>query len=167
MQGDIMLHNKNSLERQLKALEVAVKMEKDIREVLADFKHYKQVNSRFTDAIKAKGYHAYICKDKWSTVLNVSCNQHDINVNDRVDFRIYVSECMERKPITWEQIEHELMRNDFQGRLDQTFQKLKMFEIEKVKFKGLVEFMKKMSFNCFDLWGVNQKLEEMLDYANK
>lgn len=162
-----MKHNKQSIDKNLKALEAAVKMEADIREVIAKMRHYKQVNSRFTDAIKEKGYWAYICKDKYRTRLTISCNQHNIDVNDRVDFTIYVSELMERCPITWDLVESELVRHKFQERLATCFQQMKCFEAEKVKFKELCEFMDKMEFKCFDLHEVKRKLNESLDYANK
>ena len=127
-----MNNNKQSIEKEMAALRVAVQMEAEIREVIEKFKHYKQVNSKFIDAVKAKGYYAYICKDKFSTKLVISANNHNIDYSDRVDFTIYVSEFMERNPITWEKIESELVRYGFQARLDKVFQMSKYFEIEKV-----------------------------------
>lgn len=162
-----MKHNKKSLETQIKGLELAVTMEADIREVIAKFRHYKQVNSRFTDVLNEKGYWAYISKDKYNTVLNVRYKSADLNQNDHIDFRFYVSECFEKRPMTWEQIENELIRHNFQGRLNTATEQLKCFEIEKVKFKELCEFMEKMQFKCFDLYEVNRNLKDMLDYANK
>lgn len=160
------MNNKQSIHNKVEALKVAVQMEADIREVVEKMRHYKQVNSRFIDALTEKGYWAYISKDKYSTKLVVSCNNHGIDVKDRFDFTLYVSELMERKPITWESIERELVRYHYQDKLDTAFQQMKYFEVERVKFKELCEFMEKMEFKCFDLYAAKRLMNNLLDYAN-
>ncbi len=162
-----MKYNRQDLETNIKALELAVKMEADIREVVQKMKHYKQVNSKFTDALKAKGYHAWICKDKYSTKLNVSYNAPQLSYEQRVDFKVYESELIYKCPITWKKIESELVRHAFADRLHTAFEQMKFFEVEKVKFKELTEFMNKMEFKCFDLYQVKREMKELLDYANK
>ncbi len=163
-----MNHNKQSINNKVEQLQDAVAMEKHLREKLEQFKKYKQVNVKFIDALKESGeFHAYISKDKYSTVFEMYKNNPKFGYGDRVTFRFTCSENFGPAPITWEKIEQEIERHAFQKRLDEAFQQMKYFEVEKVKFKELCEFMDKMEFKCFDLYEVKRNLKEKLEYANK
>lgn len=162
-----MNHNKQSIERNIKALEEAVNMEANIRKVLEQFKHYKQVNVKFIDALKERGYYAYIARDKWSITLKVSPINKDIAPVDIQEFRVYVSNFMNKEPLTWDRIEKELVRHNFQGRLKHAYEMLDLFDKEKQDLEDLYNHVNTFSFTCFDMYKIKRELEDALDYANK
>jgi hypothetical protein len=152
-----MHYNKKMLQEKIANLETAIEMEKVIRGVVLEFKHYKQVNSKFTDALDKRGLRAYICKDKWSSVLNIS-------KPNRVDyyFRLYHSEITERRPFTWEGILNELGRYSYERMLEETKKDLESFEKERQELKDLYEHVEKINFRCFDLYKFKRELEDAI-----
>lgn len=165
--GEDMNHNKQSIQDTIEQLEDALAMEKHLREKLEQFKKYKQVNVKFINALTESGeFHAYISKDKYSTIFNMYKNNPKFGYEDRISFRLACSSNLCATPITWERIEEELQRYAFQERLDQAFQMMKYFEIEKVKFAELCRVVNEMEFKCFDLYNIKRELNQKLEYAN-
>lgn len=164
-----MKHNKQSIDKKIAALEEALVMESHIRAVMDKFKHYKLVNIKFINALKEDGrFHAYIVKDDYSTILTIYTEGNfGDNRNDRVEFRMYLSHCMtEKKLITWEGIDKELVRHAFKERLDDCIDMRNSFDEEKKKFEELHSLVKASNFKCFDLYTVKRELEDILNYAN-
>lgn len=154
--------NKKEIQQDIKALEIAIKMEADIKAIIEQFKHYKVVNKRFTDKIEQWGYHAYICKDKHSTTFRV----YKVGCQDR-DFRVYISHWMNKTDLTWERILQEFNRYDYAGSLKAAKERLEVFDAEKRELEGLIKFIKGKQFTCFETYEAIHKLESALYNANK
>jgi hypothetical protein len=162
-----MNYNKKSIETAIRSLEYSVKMSNDIQETVNQFKHYKNVNAKFTEAIKAKGYCAYICKDRYSIKLHVSCNQHNLSVGERYDFTVYVSNIMNDRSLTWELIEKEIVRYDFHTQLCHMKQRAENFDQELLKWEELYDYVNTSNFTCFETYDIKRKIEDILDHAKK
>ncbi len=156
------MHSKRTLLKDIAALENSVKMEAIIWETLAKFKHYKQVNKRFIDALKEQGLNAWITKDDYSTTLNITGN----NTLD-FGFRLYISHCMTKRELTWDDIESSLkVRHDFKGQLEKRKEMLELFEKEFVIVEGLVNQIKELDkLTCFSLYGGLREIEKLVDFV--
>ena len=159
-----MNHNKNSLESNIRRYEYGILMSKDILDTVKQFEHYKQVNNRFCEALKAKGYSAYICKDNFSSKL--VCNFSSFG-QDRVEFCIYHSEFRNRIPFTWDEIKKEVARYNFEGKLAEAKLMLDLLDSDTETLKTLMEYVKSVKLTCFDLYSVNRELENAYLFATK
>lgn len=159
-----MNYNKQVILKQIEKMHLGVKMSQDILETVNEFKHYKQVNNRFCEALKAKGYHSYITKDKYSTTL--VCNIRS-DWNEYVDFRMYVREIMEKQPITWDAIVKEVERHGFGGRFERYKSMYESFDDELVSIKNLYEKINAIEYKCFDLYEIKRSLRDSIEIAQQ
>ena len=157
--------NKQIIESEIKSLELALIMEADILATVQEFKHYKRVDSRFTDALKAKGWRAYIVKDKYSTDL--VCKPNNTSPVRDTEFRLHVSEMMEKRPITWEQIENELVRYGYKPRLETQKLMLENLANETAIVKDLLTTIESLNLYCFDFYSIKRELKEQFEFAKK
>lgn len=157
--------NKQIIESEIKSLELALIMEADILATVQEFKHYKRVDSRFTDALKAKGWRAYIVKDKYSTDL--VCKPNNTSPVRDTEFRLHVSEMMEKRPITWEQIENELVRYGYKPRLETQKLMLERIEAETLLISNTLTALEALKLTCFDLYYIKRELKGMIEFAKK
>ena len=156
-------YNKQVILQEIDNQRLAIEMEKGIREVIEGCKHYKNVDKKFLDKLTDKGFWCWIQKDKYSTRLFVRADKG----STQAKFEVYVSEVMDRKPLTWERILSEFERYRFTERLKTMEQRKLVFEEEKAKVKELAAYVKGQSFLCFDLYKLNHALEDMILFAER
>lgn len=162
------LHNKQTLEIKIKALEMAVEMDKHIRSTMDKFKHHKHVTTRFTDALNEDPrFHSFIIRDKFSTSLTVRDQCKDLSYNDKEEFRAYKSHCVNVDALTWAYIEYDLNRHNFAYRLRETKDMLQALDKETVAFRKLYETVKDTSFICFNMYEIKYLMKAALDFASK
>jgi hypothetical protein len=143
---------KEKLQKQIETLQQQQIIEADIRKVVEEFKHYKQVNKRFTDRLKELGYHAWMIKD-YSHKIGVSMQVKSYEI----DLRVYGDE------FTWDKILHELDRERFKEREQEYKEKLASVEsdVEQLRKLHAIVLEMKSTLKNFDIW----KIESDLSYA--
>ncbi len=143
---------KEKLKKQIETFQQQQLIEADIRKVVAEMKHYKQVNKRFTDKLTELGYHAYMIKD-YSHKLRVS---KTIQPYEHVSIEIYVY----GEELTWEKILKELDRHAFKSREESYKEKLASVDSDIEQLKILHKFILDMkpSLKNFDLWKIETDL---------
>lgn len=117
-----------------------------IRQVVEEFKHYKQVNKRFTDRLKELGLHAYIDGNK----LHVSKHRYTVTLYDY------------GKALSWDLILSELERMDYKG-MERKYQaRLNNYDSDIEALDGIVKLLKATKLGCFDLWNEINQLETVV-----
>ncbi len=154
--------NKKSIARDIQALESAIVMAADIEATVKDFEHYKQVDKRFVDAIKAKGYHCWKIKDGNKTKIQVNCKDKQSSEFDWHDF--YITDY--GQPITCQRIRDELKRYNYAGQLETAKRRLEVFDAEKQVLTELVEHIKGIKLLCFSTSKAERELQHALDVGN-
>lgn len=74
---------------------------------------------------------------------------------------------MERRPITWENIEQEFTRYNYAIRLENYKEKLRTLESDVQKFKEFVEYVDAQEFSCADIWQIKSSLRTALTHLSK
>lgn len=161
---------KKSLQKQIKEMELGVRMQFDMLGVIEEFSHYKQVNSRFTNQLKYLGYHAYITKEKFGSTLYCSLTQitEDNNWNSyKAEFRYSLLNVFSesKRSFTWDGIKKEIERHDFVNRLQQAKDRAKVIDEEIEGVKELFNILKKKKFTCFDFYKGLYEIEDALREA--
>lgn len=100
------LKTKQELIAEIKQCQIKQEIEKDIKTVLDQFKHYKTVNKRFTDKLNEMGYYSYLDKVNGKHRLGVIKTVDNCNV----PIEIYVW----NQDLTWDEIERQLGRYEKQ-----------------------------------------------------
>lgn len=159
------MHNKKTLERDIKSLEQALLMEVHIKEILQKFRRYAKVTKHFTDALEESGlYYARISKDMYRTELRVSPKGY---CSAKQDFQARMNYLVDRKALTWDFIESELIRYDYKGRLDKKIAMLEVIDKETEELEQIYNEIKanEDKFTCFSLWEAKRSIEKQLDFA--
>lgn len=164
-----MNYTKSTIKKQIREMEIGVRMGADILETVKAFEHYAQVNKRFTDKLKELGYHAYIFKDNFSSTL--SCNYQEWDENGRLyikcEIRHYKSECFGKSPFTWDGIKNEVSRYNFANRLIEAQARLAAIDGEIPRLRELLAYLQNCKFTCFDLFKPISEVEDALRNAEK
>lgn len=167
----ITTRNKQDIANSIIENEIGVMLEKDVMETIKNFAHRKNVDKRFTSALDAKGYHAYILKDKFSTKLVVKKRiENPAYISQQVgyvEFTVYMGQIMESRPLTWQLIADEFKRYNYTEKLANYKQMFDSADSEVEEFKKFVEFVDSQNFKCFDLWKIKSDLKEALKHATK
>lgn len=131
-------------------------IEADMRKVIAEMQHYKQVNKRFTDRFTELGYHAYIIKD-YSTKLCVRKQIESYNWAEIV-INVYGQE------LTWQLILAELSRNNYAVYQAQYEERLAKYDQEIEDVKQFYEVVKEYApkLKNFTLYRVESDLKYIL-----
>ncbi len=117
-----------------------------IRQVVEEFKHYKQVNKRFTDRLKELELRAWIYDNK----LHVSKHRYTV--------RLYEY----GKALSWDLILSELERMDYKG-MERKYQaRLNNYDSDIEALDGIVKLLKATKLGCFDLWHEIYELEKVV-----
>ena len=163
------LHNKQTLTIEIKALEMAVEMDKHIRSTLEKFKHHKHVTTRFTDALNENPrFYSFIVREKSSTVLVVRDQCKDLPYTcQKKDFRSSKYHVMNEDPLTWAHIEYDLNRYAFATRLREAKDMLQAIDKETIQFRALCETINESSFTCFNMYEIKRLMKDALDFASK
>lgn len=128
------LKTKQELINQIKECQIKQEIEKDIKTVLDQFKHYKAVNKRFTDKLIELGYNAYLTKVNGFHRFSV----YKVVDNRQVSVELYVY----NKDLTWDDIENHL--NNEKDREEFLTNRLARYDEDFKQLKGLVEYMDKI-----------------------
>lgn len=145
--------------------ELGIELTGHILTALDEFKHYAQVNKRFTARMKELGCHAYIQKDNYSTTLSIS-KSHSYGAY-KAEFRLYISHVMKNASLTWEAIRQELTRYDFAKRLKEAEERLELIDKETKEAEELLSFLKSKKFKCFDFYKGIHEMEDAIRAALK
>lgn len=128
------LKTKQELIAEIKQCQIKQGIEKDIKTVLDQFKHYKAVNKRFTDKLIELGYNAYLTKVNGFHRFSV----YKVVDNRQVSVELYVY----NKDLTWDDIQNHLGNN--KDREDFLTERLARYEEDFKQLKGLVEYIDKI-----------------------
>ncbi len=142
-------------------------IEADIRKVVEEFKHYKQVNKRFTDRLEQMGYHAYIYKD-YSHKLRVSRQYKHTSADGehwgkQFSIEIYVY----GESLTWEKILTELDRCAHKQQEEKYKRRLENHDKELAELKEILAYLKEKekSIEGFSFYQLTHKLEDAIHYS--
>ncbi len=132
-------------------------IEADIRKAIEEFKHYKQVNKRFTDHLQTLGYHAYIVNDH-SNKLRVSKNGAKFGSQFAVEVYVY------GKILTWENILYDLDRHAFKQQEDKYTKTLEQFDHDIAQLKEIQAYLneKEKLVEGFSFYRLNHVLEDCI-----
>lgn len=132
-------------------------IEADIRTAIQEFKHYKQVNKKFTDHLKTLGYHAYIVKDH-SHKLRVSKNGANFGSQFAVEVYVYGQD------LTWDKILHELDRCAHKEQEEKYTKRLEMFDHDIAQLKEIAAYLKEKEkiVEGFSFYRLNHVLDDCI-----
>ena len=147
---------KQQLEASIKEYQIQQEIEVDIRKVVEEMKHYKQVNKRFVDRLQELGYHAWMQKDYW----------HQISVskdNIAIELREYNAD------LTWEKIINQLDKSNFKEWEEKYRERLAHFDSDVEQLRGLLATITETKGNlkCFDLWKMERDLQDLIRNSTK
>lgn len=147
---------KKKLNEYIEEFRIKQIIEADIRKVVAEFKHYKQVNKRFTDRLKELGYHAYIIKE-YSTKLRVSGQRNSVGVEI----------CTYGEDLTWDKILAELDRCSHKQQEEKYTKRLENHDREIAELKEILVYLKEKEKNIegFSFYQLTHKLEDAIHYS--
>jgi hypothetical protein len=131
----------------------------DIKKVVAEFSHYKQVNKRFTDALEKLGYYAriYVSHKQILTVSKVW------GLESKHNGRVEIGEC--GKPLTWELILESIERQNFPYWQQYFRDKLAAYDNDIAQLEGLLVHMKGVKLGCFDMYKEIWAIEDIIRNA--
>ena len=153
---------KTELRKTIEEFEVKIEIEDMLRSMVEKFKHYKQVNKRFSEAIKENpDYHAWIMKD----------NRHHLSVSKNtgpyqrvtVDLYVYGEE------LTWDKILKELDKCNFRGQQFQYKQKLKCLDTDIETMKKILAYIEieGCEVKNFSLYSLKSNIEHAIKYSGE
>ena len=131
---------KKELEEYIAEAQELQSIEVEVRKVIEEFKHYKQVNKRFTDRLKELGYHAYTQTSSYPQRICVSKGQHVLQISAY------------NKPFTWDDMLDEFKKMDHAGNERYWTEKLNNYESDIQKLKDLQAYIKDLKLGCFNPW---------------
>ena len=153
---------KSELIKIIAEIEVQIEIEDTIRSIVNKFKHYKQVNKRFVDAIKEiESYHAWIIKDyKHQISVSKTTGQYQ---TAKVELYVYGEE------LTWEKVLHQLDRHDFRGQLLRYKQKLARLDTDIEDLRKILAYIEieGCEVKNFSLYSIKSKLEHAIKYSGE
>lgn len=162
----ITVRSKQELKNRIIEAKIGMKMSQDILAKVKEFEHRKQVNKTFTDSFEELGYHAYICKDKFSSKLvirkRVEDEAHTGGLYTYVELSLYHSEVMSRHPFSWEDIKKCVEQYNYAGRLKEAEEALNVADSEVEELEKFVKYVESQDFKCVDLWRIKSDLKEAL-----
>jgi hypothetical protein len=151
---------KSQIRNDIAELQIQIEIEAVIREMVAKFQHYKQVNKRFSDAFEGiEGYRAWLYKDH-KHALHVTKKTGEWK-SVKVELYIYGEE------LTWEKILRELDRCNFKKQLERAQYKLDNFDRELQELKELQEILKDKELTNFSLWRIKSDIAHTIDYSGE
>jgi hypothetical protein len=124
----------------------------DIKKVVAEFSHYKQVNKRFTDALEKLGYYARIYVSH-KQILTVS--KH----NERVEIGKY------GETLTWELILSEIEAHNYPHWQQHYRGKLAAYDTDIAQLEILLAQMESMKLGCFNMYSEIWQIENIVRNA--
>jgi hypothetical protein len=104
-------------------------IEKDVRKVVEEFKHYKLVNKKFTDRLKQLGYWAYITND-YKKSLTVSYEGKSLTLYKYGE------------KLTWKIILDDLDRCQIKENKEKYIENLRTFDSDLEELKKIHELIK-------------------------
>lgn len=154
---------KSELRKQIAELEIKIEIESYIRFMIERYKGYKQVNKRFSDALKIEreGYHAWIMKD----------NKHLLSVSkttgpyQRVNVELYVY----GEDLTWEKMLRELDRCNFAGQLKRYQEQLESLDADIETMKKILAYVRTEGCDVknFSMYSLKSSLEHAINYSGE
>lgn len=153
---------KTDLQREIVRLEVQIQIEQVIRDTIDKFKHYKQVNKRFTDAFEqVEGYRAWMVKD-YSHKIAV---QKTIAPFKTVTVELYVY----GEEFSWATIIRELDRCNFKGQLKQYQDKLETLDADIETLKRVLAFVEveTCEMKNFHVYSLKSELRHAIEYSGE
>ena len=152
---------KAKLQEYINEFQVKQVIEADIRKVIEEFKHYKQVNKRFTDRLEKLGYHAYILKD-YSHKLRVSKHTGPYQ-NVSIEIYVYGEE------LTWSKILTELDRCQHKQQEDKYTARLAAHDTEIAELENILAYLKQKEklITGFSFYQLTHKLEDAIRYSKE
>jgi len=151
---------KTELRKQIADFKVQIQIEGVIRSIVEKFKHYKQVNKRFIDAInEIEGYHAWMIKDAKHYIAVSYATAQFLRV--KVELFVYGEE------FTWDKILKELDRCNFAGQLQRYEDKLKSLDSEVEKLKEIRAYIGDLELSNFSLYSLKSDIEHAIKYSGE
>lgn len=144
---------KSTLKEYIEEFKKKQLIEADIRKVVEEFKHYKQVNKKFTDRLKEMGYHAYLVKDH-SYKLSVSPPLSNVNLS------VYVY----GEELTWDKILSELDRCAHKQQEEKYTKRLEQFDADIAQLKEIHSYLveKEKLVEGFSFYRLNRILDDCI-----
>ncbi len=154
---------KKDLHKQIADFHVQIEIEDMLRTMVEKFKHYKQVNKRFIDAINELGdeYHAWMIKDA----------KHYIGITKRTDTyeRVKVELYVYGEELTWDKILKELDRCCFRDQLLRTKQKLAALDTDIENMRKILAYIEIEGCDVknFSLYSLKSNIEHAIKYSGE
>lgn len=141
---NISVYNKKYIESQIERLTLCLEMEAFVKSKIELFKHRKQINKTFVDAIKEGGYYCYIVEEYG--YKKFICGFNKWNGKDYVQSEFY---CRPYEGgLSWQSLLNEFDRDDYEGSLEQYQHMLTILEDEIIEFEKLVKHIQSLDFKC-------------------
>lgn len=143
-------------------------IEADIRKVVAEMKHHKQVNKRFTDRLTELGYHAYMIKD-YSHKIRINKRVAICRTSESEPYYKYISVEIDvyGESFTWDKILQELDRCAFKQQEETYTRRLERFDQDIAGLKEVLAYLeeKEKTIEGFRFYQLKYKLESTIRYS--
>ncbi len=151
---------KSEIRKDIYETEIQIEIEAVIRTMVDKFKHYKQVNKRFSDAFsEIEGYRAWIYNE----------HRHALHVVKSVgEFKsVTVQLYVYGESLTWDKILSDLDRHNFKGRLERYKANLDKLDSEIETLKEIRDYIGDRELTNFSLFRITCELDHAINRSGE